>query len=57
MQPFDFQELNWEKSELGSTVNPVGRAKIYGGDLDEDVLIGSQNGKTEGLLSFDITTS
>jgi len=49
--------MTWEKGEIGEVVNPVGRARVYGGNLDEEVIFGSQNGKTDGLFSFDITTS
>eukprot|EP00358_Blepharisma_japonicum_P004927 CAMPEP_0202945864 /NCGR_PEP_ID=MMETSP1395-20130829/7361_1 /ASSEMBLY_ACC=CAM_ASM_000871 /TAXON_ID=5961 /ORGANISM="Blepharisma japonicum, Strain Stock R1072" /LENGTH=299 /DNA_ID=CAMNT_0049646139 /DNA_START=470 /DNA_END=1369 /DNA_ORIENTATION=+ len=56
MQPSEFEEMEWEKSELGEKVNPIRRSARYGGDLQEEIVEGSQEKGVEGLMSFDIKT-
>ncbi|CAG9329243.1 unnamed protein product [Blepharisma stoltei] len=56
MQPGEFEEMEWEKPELGDKVNPIRRSVRYGGDLQEEIVEGSQEKGVEGLMSFDIKT-
>ena len=52
MDAEDFEEMSWEKPELGEPVNPVPRHQSYGGQLSGDILVGSQQHGEQGLMSF-----
>jgi hypothetical protein len=57
MRPEEFKVMEWEKDELGSPENPVPRHEIYGGDLRDDIKVGSQQHGEQGLMSFTFDTS
>ena len=56
MNPEEFKLMLWEKDELGVPVNPIPRHKIYGGEMTDDIKIGSQQHGEQGLMSFGIDT-
>lgn len=57
MRPDEFKLMQWEDEELGSPVNPVPRHACYGGTLQEDIKVGSQQHGEQGLMSFTFDTN
>lgn len=57
MKPEEFKLMQWENEELGQPVNPVPRHTCYGGTLDHDIKVGSQQHGEQGLMSFTFDTN
>jgi len=57
MRPEEFKLMQWEKEELGEPVNTIPRHVCYGGTLEGDIKVGSQQHGEQGLTSFTFETN
>ena len=52
-----YKIMQCEKDELGQPVNPIPLHAVYGGTLEGDIKVGSQQHGEQGLMSFNFDTS
>ena len=57
LRPDEYKIMQWEKDELGQPVNPIPLHAVYGGTLEGDIKVGSQQHGEQGLMSFNFDTS